>query len=122
MKLNRAKTFIIYIMYIVHEPCRVPSAELNPELPLQVLYLFFFSFPTSLLRKKIHKKSQKRLNNTHNVDKTMNIHVTNSINCRREHQVQVVTRTKRHGFSNPLTQTRRKKTSTNGWVVDSKLP
>ena len=56
MKLNRAKTFIIYIMYIVHEPCRVPSAELNPELPLQVLYLFFFPFQQACLEKKFTRK------------------------------------------------------------------
>ena len=37
--------------------------------------------------------------------RTMNIHVTKPINCRREHQVQDVTRTKKRGFSNPLTRT-----------------
>ena len=40
---------------------------------------------------------------------TMNIHITNPMNFRHEHQVQDVTRRKKRGFRNPLTQTSRKK-------------
>ena len=55
--------------------------------------------------------------------RTMNIHITNSINCRRENQIQDVIRTKENVVSEThWVKPDETKASTNDWVVGSKSP
>ena len=83
-----------------------------------------------LIHNTIQIRSQKRLDNAHNGENdNEKDNVTNPINCRREHQIKAVTRTKeitwitrtKKDVPTDSNQTKQKHQQTLGWYVISDL-